>query len=146
MYIKNKPVLHLVNEAIRFQIGRWLKNLSAQHIWDQLCLCWIDTYLEPPNLVTADAGKQFIAKKFKHYAANIGIIVKNALVEAYHSIGIVKRYHRSLRRAYSIITIEIPSIEPNLALQMSFKAIKNSVSRNGFVLTLLVFGAYPRIT
>ena len=57
MYIGGKPVLHLVHEATRFQTGQWLKNVSAQHVWDQLRLCWIDTYLEPPDLVIANVGK-----------------------------------------------------------------------------------------
>ena len=146
MYIGGKPVLHLVDEATRFQAGRWLKNVSAQHVWDQLRSCWIDTYLGPPDLVTADAGKQFMAKEFKQYAANMGIIVKNAPVEAHHSIGMVERYHGPLRRVYSIISTEIPGIEPDLALQMSFKTINDSVGPNGLVPTLLVFGAYPRMT
>ena len=146
IYIEGKPVLHLVDEATRFQAGRWLKNVSAQQVWDQLRLYWIDIYLGPPNLVTANAGKQFMAKKFKHYAINIGIIIKNALMEAHHSMGMVERYHEPLRQAYSIITTEIPSIKPDLALQMSFKAINNSIGPNGLVSTLLVFGAYPKMT
>ena len=146
MYIGSKPVLHLVDEATRFQAGRWLKNVSAQHVWDQLRLCWIDTYLGPPDLVTADAGKQFMAKEFRQYAANMGIIIKNAPVEAHHSIGMVERYHGPLRRVYSIITTEILGIEPKLALQMSFKAINDSAGSNRLVPTLLVFGAYPRMS
>ena len=87
-----------------------------------------------------------MAKEFKQYAANMGIIVKNAPVEAHHSIGMVERYHEPLRRVYSIISNEIPGIKPNLALQMSFKTINDSVGPNGLVPTLLVFGAYPRMT
>ena len=146
MYIGSKPVLHLVDEAIRFQAGRWLKNVSAQYVCDQLRFCWIDTYLGPPNLVTADAGKQFMAKKFRQYAANIGIIIKNAPVETHHSIGMVERYHGPLRQVYSIITTEIPGIKPELALQISFKAINDSVGPNGLVSTRLVFGAYPKMS
>ena len=86
-----------------------------------------------------------MAKKFRQYIANMGIIIQNALVEAHHSIGMVERYHEPLQRVYSIITTEIPDIEPELALQMSFKAINNSVGPNGLVLTLLVYGAYLRM-
>ena len=64
MYIHSDPVLHIVDEATRFQAGRWLKDISARHIWDQLRSCWIDTYLGPPDLISADAGKQFMAKEF----------------------------------------------------------------------------------
>ncbi len=76
----------------------------------------------------------------------MGIIVKNIPIEAHHSIGMVERYHGPLRQIYSIITTELPGIKPELALQISFKALKDSVRPNGLVPTLLVFGAYPRMT
>lgn len=76
----------------------------------------------------------------------MGIIVINAIVEAHHSIGVVEYYHRSLQQVYSIITTEIPRIKPDLAFQISFKAINNLVSPNELVLTLLVFSAHPKMT
>lgn len=87
-----------------------------------------------------------MAKEFKQYAANMGIIVKNAPVEAHHSIGLVERYHGPLRRVCSIITTEILDIKPDLVLQMSLKVINNSADPNELVPTLLVFDAYPRMT
>lgn len=57
-----------------------------------------------------------MAKKFKKYTINIGIIIKNAPVEAYHSIEMIEHYYGLLKQVYSIITAEIPSIEPNLAI------------------------------
>lgn len=72
--------------------------------------------------------------------------MKNALVEEHDSIRMVKRYHGLLQPVYSIVTNEIACIESHLTLQMSFKAIDNSVGPNGLVLTLLVFGAYSRMT
>ena len=137
--------MHIVDEAIRFQAGRWLKNISAKHVWEQLRCCWIDSYLGPPDFISADAGKQFIAREFKQYAANMGITVRNVPVEAHHSIGQVERYHGPLCRIYSIIATETPGVDPEAALQMAFKAINDSVGPNGLVPTLLVFGAHPRM-
>lgn len=65
---------------------------------------------------------------------------------AHHSIGQLERSTGPLRRIYTIITSEIPGIDPESALQMAFKAINDSVGPNGLVPTLLVFGAYPRMT
>ena len=76
----------------------------------------------------------------------MGIIVKNVLVEAHHSIGLVEPYPGPLPRIYSINTAELPVIKPELVLQMSFKALNDSVGPNSLVSTLLVFGAYPRMT
>jgi hypothetical protein len=108
-------------------------------------MCWIDTYLGPPDLVTHNAGKNFISKEFKEYARTMGISTKGVPVEAHNSIGMVERYHGPLRRAYQIITVEIPDIDKDMALQMAFKAINDTAGPDGLVPTLLVFGAYPRM-
>ena len=57
----------------------------------------------------------------------------------------VKRYYSPLRRIYRIITTELLDIGKNIALQMAFKVINNSVGPNGFIPILLVFGVYPCI-
>lgn len=103
-------------------------------------------YFGLPDLIIANVSKQFMAKKFKQYAFNIDIIVKNAPVEINYTINMVEYYHETLQQVYFIITNKIPSIKPNLALQRSFKAINNSVVPNRLVSTLLVFGAYFRMT
>lgn len=146
MYISGKPILHVVDEATRFQAGKWLQNISAKHTWDMLKLCWIDTYLGPPDLVTSDAGKNLVSKEFKEYAGTMGIRTKAVPVEAHNSIGIVERYHGPLRRVYQIIRTELPDLSDEAVLQTSFKAINDTAGPDGLVPTLLVFGAYPRMT
>ena len=71
-----------------------------------------------------------MAKKFKQYATNIDIIIKNAPVKAYHSISIVEYYHGLLWQIYFIITLKVPYVKADLALQVSFKVINISVSLN----------------
>jgi hypothetical protein len=73
------------------------------------------------------------------------IIVKIVSIEAHHSIEMMKRYHESLRRAYSIISIEISKIDSELALQMTFKIINDSIELNDLISTLLVFKVYFRM-
>jgi hypothetical protein len=109
-------------------------------------MCWIDTYLGPPDLVTHDAGKNFVSKEFKEYANTMGIRTKAVPVEAHNSIGMVERYHSPLRRVYQIIVVELPGIDRDAALQMAFKALNDTAGPDGLVPTLLVFGAYPRMT
>jgi len=79
-------------------------------------MCWINTYLGPPDIITYNIGKNFISKEFKEYTTIIGIITKGVPVKAYNSIRIVKRYYSPLRRAYQIITVEIPNINKDAAL------------------------------
>jgi hypothetical protein len=75
----------------------------------------------------------------------MGIKVKIVPIEAYNSIGIVKRYYGPIWRAYLIITTEIPGINKDIVLQMAFKAINNTIGPDGLVPTLLVYGALPQI-
>lgn len=146
MYISGSPLLHIVDQATRYQAGRWLQNISAKHTWDTLRACWIDTYLGPPDLIVHDSGKNFISKDFKGYAAAMGITAKSVPVEAHNSIGMVERYHGPLRRIFNIIMAESPAFDKDMALQMAFKALNDSAGTDGLVPTLLLFGAYPRMT
>ena len=106
----------------------------------------INTYLGPLNLITSDARKNFISKEFKEYVNTIGIRTKAVLVEAHNSIGIVEQYHGLLQHAYQIITIKIPNINKDIALQMAFKAINNTIGLDRLVPMLLVFSTYLQMT
>jgi hypothetical protein len=60
---ENKSILHWMNEATRFQMNKWLKEISAKHVWDQLRACWIDIYLRSFNVIIIDANKQFVIRQ-----------------------------------------------------------------------------------
>jgi hypothetical protein len=146
MYINGNPVLHIIDEATRYQAARWLQNVSAKHTWDILRACWIDTYVGPPEFVVHDAGKNFVSKEFQQYATSMAISTKAVPVEAHWSVGLIERAHPALRRAYQIITEECQDIRKDLALQMAVKAVNDTAGPDGLVPTLLVYGAYPRMS
>jgi hypothetical protein len=146
MYLDSKPVLYVVDEATAFQAAKFLKDMSAKTTWDTLRICWIDVYQGPPNTIVSDAGKNFASEKFRQHAAIMNIDVKEVPVEAHNSIGKVERYHGSLRQAYKILSSELPSANKEAILQMAVKAVNDSAGPDGIVPTLLVFGAYPRMT
>jgi hypothetical protein len=76
----------------------------------------------------------------------MNITVKNVFVETHHLIEIIERYHKSLRRVYTNIIVEISDITLDLILQMTFKTINDSVDSNELVSILLVFDVYSRIS
>ncbi|KAK1990748.1 hypothetical protein LX36DRAFT_685881 [Colletotrichum falcatum] len=139
------PVLHVVDAATSFNAARFLRSITAEHTWEALRMCWIDVYLGPPDWITTDAGLNFHAAEFKRAARSLSIEVKEVPIEAHHSIGRVERYYATLRRAYDIIRAETGA-EPDVTLQLAVKAINDTAGLDGLVPTLLVFGAYPRIT
>src|SRR6266536_3210272 len=102
-------------------------------------MCWINTYLGPPDFVVTDAGSNFVGTKFRQPAKQLSIKVREVLVEAHNSISKVKRYHNPLCQAYKIIRTELKNegINNKVCLQMAVKAINDTVGPNGLVLTLL---------
>lgn len=87
MYLSNRPVLHAVDASTSFQAGRFLTNLSAKETWEALKMCWMDTYLGPPDVMTHDAGTNFASTEFQAEAKLLGIPCHQVPVEAHWSIG-----------------------------------------------------------
>ena len=145
MYINNHPILHVVDEATRFQAARWLRDISSKTTWNALRLCWIDCYVGPPDFIVHDAGKNFVGQEFQQYSVSMAITTKCVPVEAHHSMGIVERYHRPLRRAYEVISEDLPDATKESVLQMAVKAVNDTAGPDGLIPTLLVFGCYPRM-
>ena len=73
----------------------------------------------------------------------MGINANGVPVKAYNFISIIKWYHGPLWCVYQIIIVEIPNINKDIVLQMMLKAINDTISLNGLVFILLVFGTYP---
>ena len=91
IYINRNPILHVIDKATRFQAVKWLHNISTKHTWDTLWLCWINTYIRPPNYITYNAKKNFTNKEFQQHTIAIAILTKSVLMEAHWFIGIVKK-------------------------------------------------------
>lgn len=76
----------------------------------------------------------------------MSITTKEVPAESHNSICIVERYHAPLLRAYEIIRHELNDVPEDVVLQMAIKAVNDTAGPDGIVPTLLVFGAYPRLT
>jgi len=146
MYLNSRPVLHVVDSSTTFQAARFLKDLTPKEAWNKLRECWMDTYLGPPDNVVHDAGTNFASKEFRSCAKAMSIEIQEVPVEAHNSVGKVERYHGPLRRAFNILKSELPDLDDELILQMAVKAVNDTAGPDGIVPTLLVFGAYPRMT
>ncbi|KAJ5082066.1 hypothetical protein N7532_011109 [Penicillium argentinense] len=127
LYLEGKPVLQVIDAATSFGVAR---EIPKRH--------------GPPDYIVHDAGKNFTSTEFKQLASSMSIEVKGFPVEAHSSVGKVERYHAPLRRAYEILKDE--NFDREMILQTAVKAVNVSAGPNGIIPTLLVFGAYPRMT
>ena len=57
-----------------------------------------------------------VSKEFKDNATTVNIKLKIVLVKAYYLIGKLKRYYTIVQKAYNCITIEILSLDREMAL------------------------------
>ncbi|EKD16960.1 hypothetical protein MBM_04537 [Drepanopeziza brunnea f. sp. 'multigermtubi' MB_m1] len=71
---------------------------------------------------------------------------KRDLLYNIQNVGLVERYHVLVRRAFKIVTKELPKASREDRLQMAIKAINDTARPNSLVLTLFVFNTLLRLT
>ncbi|EKD14167.1 polyprotein [Drepanopeziza brunnea f. sp. 'multigermtubi' MB_m1] len=146
MHLDGKNVLHVVCDSTNFQAATFLKSMSAQHLLEGFSRCWVNTYVGPPTNVVHDPGTNFNSVTFRGYLKSISSTPKQMPVKAHHSVGLVERYHVPVRRAFEIVTKELPKAPREDRLQMAIKAINDTAGPNSLVPTLLVFRTLPKLT
>lgn len=145
MYICNKPVLHVVDEATHYRSAMFVQRVRSREVWKTLLRCWCHVYLGPPDFLRVDHGSQFISKEFLENAEADGISVLTAPIECPSSMSPVERYHGPLRAAYTKIRAELPKTESDAdCLQMAVKSVNDSIGPEGLCPTLLLYGTVPR--
>ena len=70
---------------------------------------------------------------------------KKVPCESYNSLGPVERYHAPLRRIYSKIKIENPSLSNQVVLSIVVHGMNSTANPEGLMSILLVFGSVPKI-
>jgi len=96
MYINQRPVLHVVDEATHFAAATFLRKVSSKDVWKALMKCWIHVYLGPPDYLKLDQGSNFTSKEFKSFAEAEGIQIMEAPIESPATMSHVERYHGPL--------------------------------------------------
>ncbi|RKF61524.1 hypothetical protein OnM2_041057 [Erysiphe neolycopersici] len=54
--LEGDNTLNVVDEATNYQAGRFLTDMSTATVWNAFRASWIETYLEPPDSISHDAG------------------------------------------------------------------------------------------
>ena len=144
MYMRDKPVLHIVDEGTRFTAARFLSSVSTKAVWDAILQCWAYIYTGLPNRMLVDQGKAFTGV-FIDISKMSDVAVEATGIQAHSSLNVGERYHHPLRQTYRKILIENPTCPPEEALAAAVKAMNDTVGPEGFVPSALVFGEFPRV-
>lgn len=60
-----------------------------------------------PDLITYDAGSNFVSKEFCQFTTSIAITTKTVPLEAYWSMRLIERYHAVFQRVYKVIANDL---------------------------------------
>ena len=143
MWLKGRPLLHIVDTHTRFQNAILLKGESAQDVWDAFVEGWASVYIGYPNRIRSDRGSVFTSKFWRGVTSLHGIDIQLSGVESHNSIGVGERYHAPLRQVFDKVMTDHPSLDPEVALRLATKALNDTSGPDGLVPSLLVFGSLP---
>lgn len=143
LIIAKTPVLHVVDESTRFRAANQLAKMTEEEPWKELKRCWINVYLGPPDIITHDAGSNFVARFFQQKTDLLHINCQEVPIEAANRMSLVERYHAPLRRAFITIRKEFPTFSFDDAVLAAVKSLNDSTGPDGIMPTLLVFGTMP---
>ncbi|EKD21592.1 hypothetical protein MBM_00705 [Drepanopeziza brunnea f. sp. 'multigermtubi' MB_m1] len=84
-----------------------------------------------------DLGTNFNSATFRSYLKSISNTLKQMLIKAYHSVGLVERYYVLVRRAFKIVTKELLKALKEDRLQIAIKAINDTARPNSLRATAI---------
>lgn len=144
IYIKGKPVLHLVDEATHYMAAVFLRNLKSETIWRAILKCWSHVYVGPPEFLHIDQGSSFISQQFRASAEVEGIQIHEAPIENPASMSHTERYHGPLHNAFIKLKSDFRKDNDADLLQTAIYCLNNMMGPEGLCPSLCVFGTLPK--
>lgn len=69
--VNNKPVLHAVDTATKYQNSVVLKIKSTTDIWKDFLDCWKSVYIGLSEIITLDRESSFTSESFRYNAKEV---------------------------------------------------------------------------
>jgi hypothetical protein len=145
MYLRGKPVLHIVDVAKTFSTANFLLAQDVSSVWNTFLTGCATLYIGFPECILADQDFVFMATHWKTACELSNIHLRHTGTESQNSLGSGERFHSHIRRIYQKISLEFPTISKHVRLALSVKAINDICGPKGLVPSLLVFGVLPRL-
>ena len=144
MYIRQQPILHVVDLSTNFSAARILPGQSVQGVWSAFLQCWVSVYPGYPDVIKTDQGSVFTSSEFLKLSTMAGVKIELSGVESHNSLSAGEKYHDPLRRIYEKILFDNPSMPPDFILSTAVKSMNDKMNCDGLFPSLLVFGVLPR--
>ena len=107
-------------------------------------MCWSSIYTGLPDTMVVDEGSQF-RKVVAELATIHDVNVEKRGIESHNSLGIGERYHKPLRDTYLKLKIDHPTMQRQILLALSIKAMNDTLGPEGIVPSALAFGEFPSL-
>lgn len=106
---------------------------------------WANIYFGFPESILSDHAQIFVSSFWRSKCEKSKINFRSTSIESHNSLVKGETYHSLLRRVYNKANMEQPSLQDDLVLSLSVKAMNDTSVPTGIVPTLNVFGAPPKI-
>lgn len=143
MWLVGDPVVHVVDTNTGFQNAVFIENKTSEKIWEHFVHCWASTYVGYPNRIRLDQEMSFISEEFRAEAQLQGIELQFSGIEGHNAIGSGETYNHPLRRIYSKLKSDHPSVSKEYRLWLAIKAMNDTAGTSGLSTSLLVYGIPP---
>ena len=137
-------MLHIVDTSTHFSAAIFVNAHTTEHIWHCFLAAWAAAYTGYPNRVRVDQQSAFTSREFEKLCSDAGIEVQLSGVQSHNALGVGERYHEHLKRIFRKVMEDEPDLPEEIALQLSVKAMNDTVNPEGLVPSLLLFGTVPR--
>jgi hypothetical protein len=144
MYLEGKALLHVVDTSTNFSNAIFLQSQSVESIWLAFLECWATLFIGLPDKIRTDSGSVLTSDKWNTIMNESGIVLQLSGVEHHNGIGQGETYHSALRRVYSRVRHDYPTLPETLSLRFACKALNDTANSLGLVPSLLVYGVLPR--
>jgi hypothetical protein len=131
MYIRGKPLLHIIDAGTHFSAAKFLTSVSAEAVWSAFVRAWSLTYIGHPSSMLTDQGSVFMSDLWRGMCKASDISLKHTGVESHNSLHAGETLHHPLRRTYEKILIDHPDVDVDLALALATKAMNDITNADG---------------
>lgn len=87
MWVNNKPVLHVVVTAIKFQNAVFFKSKYTKEVWKDFIEFWISVYIIFPEIIRLDRESSLPSENFRNNAKYVKLDIKRSGIKSHNANG-----------------------------------------------------------